>query len=96
MPTTPGLPGGVRLTLLAGFPDGVTRAAEGWTDLVLGPDRGARAVTGLITGLHAPEAGHLLLLEAVAGPELVEAAYRRAVAEHYLWHEFGDSMVFLP
>jgi S-adenosylmethionine:tRNA ribosyltransferase-isomerase len=76
--------------------DGVTRACEGWTDLVLGPDRPARAVTGLITGLHEPEASHLQLLEAVAGPELVAAAYDRAVAEHYLWHEFGDSMLFLP
>jgi S-adenosylmethionine:tRNA ribosyltransferase-isomerase len=76
--------------------DGVTRAAAGWTDLVLGPDRPARAVTGLITGLHEPEASHLQLLEAVAGPELVAAAYDRAVAEHYLWHEFGDSMLFLP
>jgi S-adenosylmethionine:tRNA ribosyltransferase-isomerase len=76
--------------------DGVTRPAHGWTDLVLGPDRPARAVTGLVTGLHAPEASHLRLLEAVAGTELVAAAYRDAVAEHYLWHEFGDSMLFLP
>jgi S-adenosylmethionine:tRNA ribosyltransferase-isomerase len=76
--------------------DGVTHAADGWTDLVLGPDRPARGVTGLITGLHAPEASHLLLLEAVAGPELVDAAYRTATAEHFLWHEFGDSMLFLP
>ena len=76
--------------------DGVTRSARGWTDLVLGPDRPARAVTGLITGLHEPEASHLQLLEAVAGAGLVSAAYDRAVAEHYLWHEFGDSMLFLP
>jgi S-adenosylmethionine:tRNA ribosyltransferase-isomerase len=76
--------------------DGVTSPAAGWTDLVLGPDRPARAVTGLITGLHEPEASHLRLLEAVAGPELVAAAYDRAVSEHYLWHEFGDSMLFLP
>ena len=76
--------------------DGVPHAAEGWTDLVLGADRPARVVNGLITGLHAPEASHLHLLEAVAGAELVESAYRRAVAEHYLWHEFGDSMLFLP
>ena len=76
--------------------DGVTRPAEGWTDLVLGPDRPARAVTGLVTGLHAPEASHLLLLEAVAGAELVREAYAAAVAERYLWHEFGDSMLFLP
>jgi S-adenosylmethionine:tRNA ribosyltransferase-isomerase len=76
--------------------DGVTRAGAGWTDVVLSPDRPARVVTGLITGLHEPEASHLQLLEAVAGPELVAAAYDRAVAEHYLWHEFGDSMLFLP
>jgi S-adenosylmethionine:tRNA ribosyltransferase-isomerase len=77
--------------------DGITSAAAGWTDLVLGPgERPVRAVTGLITGLHEPEASHLHLLEAVAGPELVSAAYDRAVAEHYLWHEFGDSMLFLP
>ena len=76
--------------------DGVTRTAAGWTDLVLGPDRPARTVTGLITGLHEPEASHLQLLEGVAGPDLVAAAYDRAVAEHYLWHEFGDSMLFLP
>jgi S-adenosylmethionine:tRNA ribosyltransferase-isomerase len=76
--------------------DGVTRAAHGWTDLVLGPDRPARAVTGLVTGLHAPEASHLQLLEAVAGAEIVDRAYRAAVAGGYLWHEFGDSMLFLP
>jgi S-adenosylmethionine:tRNA ribosyltransferase-isomerase len=76
--------------------DGVARAGEGWTDLVLGPDRPARAVTGLITGLHAPEASHLQLLEAVAGPALVARAYEAAVDQHYLWHEFGDSMLFLP
>ena len=76
--------------------DGATHPAAGWTDLVLGPERPARVVNGLITGLHAPEASHLRLLAAVAGKELVDAAYRRAVAEHFLWHEFGDSMLFLP
>jgi S-adenosylmethionine:tRNA ribosyltransferase-isomerase len=76
--------------------DGVTRPLDGWTDVVLGPDRPARVVTGLITGLHAPEASHLRLLEAVAGHAMVDAAYRQAVAERYLWHEFGDSMLFLP
>jgi len=76
--------------------DGFTHAASGWTDLVLGPDRPARAVTGLITGLHAPEASHLLLLEAVVGPDLVAQAYRAALSRDYLWHEFGDSSLFLP
>ncbi|MGH3472290.1 MAG: S-adenosylmethionine:tRNA ribosyltransferase-isomerase [Nocardioidaceae bacterium] len=76
--------------------EGEVVAARGWTDLVLGPDQPVRVVTGLVTGLHEPEASHLLLLEAVAGADLVQAAYREAVAERYLWHEFGDSMLFLP
>jgi S-adenosylmethionine:tRNA ribosyltransferase-isomerase len=53
-------------------------------------------VTGLISGLHPPEASHLMLLDAVAGAELVDAAYRAAVAHRYRWHEFGDSTLFLP
>jgi S-adenosylmethionine:tRNA ribosyltransferase-isomerase len=53
-------------------------------------------VTGLVTGLHAPEASHLLLLQAVAGSDLVRSAYVEAVGARYLWHEFGDSMIFLP
>ena len=75
-------------------PNGTISAAHGWTDLVLGPDRPARVVTALITGLHTPEASHLSLLQAVAGSELVQTAYDEAVAGGYLWHEFGDSMLF--
>ena len=76
--------------------DGTVSPGHGWTDLVLGAHRPARAVDGLISGLHAPEASHLALLEAVAGPELVGRAYAAAVAEDYLWHEFGDSTLLLP
>lgn len=75
---------------------GTVVAAAGETDLVLGPDRPARVVRGLITGLHAPEASHLRLLQTVAGSRLVDAAYEAAVERRYLWHEFGDSTLFLP
>jgi S-adenosylmethionine:tRNA ribosyltransferase-isomerase len=53
-------------------------------------------VDALITGWHAPGASHLMLLEAVAGSDLVDEAYRAAVRERYLWHEFGDSCLLLP
>jgi S-adenosylmethionine:tRNA ribosyltransferase-isomerase len=86
----------VRALETVATPDGTLRAGRGWTDLVLGPDRPARVVTGLVTGLHAPEASHLLLLEAVVGPQLLRVAYEAAVARRYLWHEFGDSSLFLP
>jgi S-adenosylmethionine:tRNA ribosyltransferase-isomerase len=75
---------------------GFVRPGGGWTELVLGPQRPARVVTGLITGWHAPGASHLQLLEAVAGAQLVERAYREALRERYLWHEFGDSCLLLP
>jgi S-adenosylmethionine:tRNA ribosyltransferase-isomerase len=70
--------------------------ATGWTDLVLESGRPPRVVDGLITGWHDAGASHLLLLEAVAGPALVAAAYREAIAHGYLWHEFGDSALLLP
>ncbi|MFF8292350.1 S-adenosylmethionine:tRNA ribosyltransferase-isomerase [Streptomyces sp. NPDC016309] len=76
--------------------DGVVRAAEGWTDLVVTPRRGVRAVDGLLTGLHEPEASHLLMLEAVAGREALGRAYAEALRRRYLWHEFGDVHLILP
>jgi len=75
---------------------GSMRQAGGWTDLVLGPERPAWVVDGLITGWHDAGASHLALLEAVAGPDLVALAYREAVEHGYLWHEFGDSALLLP
>jgi S-adenosylmethionine:tRNA ribosyltransferase-isomerase len=77
-------------------PDGSVVAGEGWSDVVLGPDRAARVIDGLVTGWHAPRASHLSLLEAVAGPDLVSEAYEAALEARFLWHEFGDSCLFLP
>src|SRR5581483_764488 len=70
--------------------DGRVRPGEGWTSLVITPERGLRAVDGLLTGWHEPEASHLLLLEAVAGRRLLDRSYRAARVHGYRWHEFGD------
>jgi len=69
---------------------GRVRAFDGWTDLVVTPSVGVQAVDGLLTGWHEPEASHLLMLEAVAAPGALPEAYAAALAERYLWHEFGD------
>jgi S-adenosylmethionine:tRNA ribosyltransferase-isomerase len=76
--------------------DGTVGDGHGWTDLIMGPERPARVIDALVTGWHPPRASHLLLLEAVAGPELVQRAYDAALAAGYLWHEFGDSCLLLP
>ncbi len=75
---------------------GLVRAASGWTDLVVTPERGVRAVDGLLTGLHEPEASHLLMLEAIAGRPLLDRGYAEALRGRYLWHEFGDVNLILP
>ncbi|MBI3965914.1 MAG: S-adenosylmethionine:tRNA ribosyltransferase-isomerase [Chloroflexi bacterium] len=70
-------------------------ASQGWTELVVTPDRGVRAVDGLLTGLHEPRATHLAMLEAIAGRRHLEIAYEAALRERYLWHEFGDVHLLL-
>ncbi|MFL5837731.1 MAG: S-adenosylmethionine:tRNA ribosyltransferase-isomerase [Solirubrobacteraceae bacterium] len=76
--------------------DGTVRDGAGWTRLVIGPERGLRAIDGLITGWHEPEASHLELLGEAAGDAVLHRAYREALRHGYRWHEFGDSLLVLP
>jgi S-adenosylmethionine:tRNA ribosyltransferase-isomerase len=75
---------------------GEVSPGRGWTDTVVTPERPVRAVDGLLTGWHEPEASHLAMLEAIAGRDLLERSYALAVAGGYLWHEFGDVHLVLP
>lgn len=70
--------------------DGRVQSGVGWTELVITPERGVRAVDAILTGLHEPKASHLSMLEALAGREHLTHAYEAALRERYLWHEFGD------
>ncbi|RSN70171.1 S-adenosylmethionine:tRNA ribosyltransferase-isomerase [Actinomadura sp. WAC 06369] len=75
---------------------GRVEASEGWTDRVVTPESGVRAVDGLLTGLHGPRSPHLAALAAIAGHSLVNSVYRAALDERYLFREFGDSHLLLP
>jgi S-adenosylmethionine:tRNA ribosyltransferase-isomerase len=75
---------------------GHVNPGEGWTETVITPERGVRAIDGLLTGWHEPEASHLDMLEAVAGRDIIEHSYRAALDNGYLWHEFGDVHLLLP
>ena len=76
--------------------DGTVASGEGWTSLVVTPERGLRTVDGLLTGWHERDSSHLRLLEAAAGAELLDRSYRAALEHRYLWHEFGDLHLILP
>ncbi|MEV5826599.1 S-adenosylmethionine:tRNA ribosyltransferase-isomerase [Spirillospora sp. NPDC052242] len=75
---------------------GRVEASTGWTDHVVTPASGVRAVDGLLTGLHEPRSSHLMMLTAIAGHDLLNTVYRAALDERYLWHEFGDVNLLLP
>jgi S-adenosylmethionine:tRNA ribosyltransferase-isomerase len=60
--------------------DGTIEPGSGWTSVVITPDRGLRAVDGVITGWHEPEASHLALLEAAAGGDLLRRSYESALS----------------
>ncbi len=76
--------------------DGTVGAYDGWTDLVVSPERGVMVADGLITGWHEPASSHLMMLEAIAGRALLEDSYRAALTQGYRWHEFGDLHLILP
>jgi S-adenosylmethionine:tRNA ribosyltransferase-isomerase len=75
---------------------GHVHPSEGWTETVVSSERPVRSIDGFLTGWHEPEASHLAMLEAIAGRPLLQASYAVALAEGYLWHEFGDVLLILP
>jgi S-adenosylmethionine:tRNA ribosyltransferase-isomerase len=81
--------------LESAFVDGEVVASNGWTDLVVTPDRGVHAVDGILTGFHESRASHLQMLAALSNPQALERSYGAALDAHYLWHEFGDIQLLL-
>lgn len=75
---------------------GEAHPGEGWTNVIVTPERGMRSVSGLLTGLHEPRASHLAMLEALAGRDHLALTYAEALRQGYLWHEFGDLHLMLP
>lgn len=86
----------VRALETAASRDGRVSPVEGWTALVMGPERGPLVVDALLTGLHPPDSSHLSMLETFASRAHLYRAYEEALHEHYLWHEFGDLHLILP
>src|SRR5438552_13874021 len=75
--------------------DGYVNEKQGYTRLTINSRHRLKAVDGLLTGLHEPEASHLDLLSAFLPAEQIRAAYEEAIARKYLWHEFGDLNLIL-
>ncbi|MEL6163282.1 MAG: S-adenosylmethionine:tRNA ribosyltransferase-isomerase [Cyanobacteria bacterium J06628_3] len=70
--------------------NGLIKPQHNYTRLHICAEHQLRAVDGLLTGMHEPEASHLDLLTAFLPAEQIRVAYEDAVERGYLWHEFGD------
>ncbi|MGH3650071.1 MAG: S-adenosylmethionine:tRNA ribosyltransferase-isomerase [Acidimicrobiia bacterium] len=75
---------------------GVIHPGKGLTDLIVTPERGVRAIDGMLTGWHEPRSSHLIMLETLLGRDRLQVVYDEAGAGGYLWHEFGDALAILP
>lgn len=68
---------------------------HGWGDLFIVPGHEFGWVDGLVTNFHLPRSTLLLLVSALAGTDLVRAAYRHAVESGYRFYSYGDAMLIL-
>ena len=73
----------------------ILHESEGITSLTITPEHRLRAVDGLLTGWHEPQASHLQMLRAFVSASVLESSYREALASRYLWHEFGDLQLII-
>jgi S-adenosylmethionine:tRNA ribosyltransferase-isomerase len=74
---------------------GAIRPWSGETQLFIYPPYPFRAVDALITNFHLPRTSLLCLVSAFAGVELIQKAYRTAIAERYRFYSYGDAMLIV-
>src|SRR5262249_44900385 len=78
-----------------GDSDGVLRGFAGETDLYLRPGHIFRGLDALITNFHLPRSSLLVLVSALAGVDLIRAAYAEAIRQRYRFYSYGDAMLIL-
>lgn len=69
--------------------------ASGRTTIFLAPPCAFRVVDALLTNFHLPKSTLLMLVSALAGSDLIRAAYQEAIRERYRFYSYGDCMLIL-
>jgi S-adenosylmethionine:tRNA ribosyltransferase-isomerase len=71
------------------------RPFAGETRLFIRPGHTFRGLDALITNFHLPRSSLLVLVAALAGPDLVRNAYAEAICCRYRFFSYGDAMLIL-
>jgi len=77
-------------------PNGTIEAVSGPTDIFLQPGYAFRATDALITNFHLPKSSLFMLVSALMGTEIMQAAYAHAIAARYRFYSYGDACLLLP
>jgi S-adenosylmethionine:tRNA ribosyltransferase-isomerase len=74
---------------------GTLQGFAGETELYLRPGHTFRGLDALITNFHLPRSSLLVLVAALAGLDLIRAAYAEAIRQRYRFYSYGDAMLIL-
>lgn len=68
---------------------------SGGTELLILPGHDFLAIDGLLTNFHLPRSTLLMLVSALAGRDLIQRAYAKAISLGYRFYSFGDGMLLI-
>jgi S-adenosylmethionine:tRNA ribosyltransferase-isomerase len=82
-------------TLETAAASGTLQPFAGETSLFIRPGHVFHGLDALITNFHLPRSSLLVMIGALAGVDLIRAAYADAVKERYRFFSYGDAMLIL-
>jgi S-adenosylmethionine:tRNA ribosyltransferase-isomerase len=85
----------LRLIESAADDNGTIRAFSGDTDIFITPGYRFKAIGGLMTNFHLPKSTLFMLVSALMGRDIMQAAYAHAIAQDYRFYSYGDSSLLL-
>jgi len=86
----------LRLLESAAGGDGAIRPFEGDTAIFITPGYRFKAIDGLVTNFHLPRSTLFMLVSALMGLDVMQAAYAHAIEAGYRFYSYGDSSLLIP
>ncbi len=85
----------LRLVESAADENGVIHPFEGDTAIFIAPGYRFKAIDGLMTNFHLPRSTLFMLVSALMGLDVMQAAYAHAIAGGYRFYSYGDASLLL-
>jgi S-adenosylmethionine:tRNA ribosyltransferase-isomerase len=86
----------LRLLESAADEGGQIQAFDGDTAIFITPGYRFKAIDGLMTNFHLPKSTLFMLVSALMGLDVMQAAYRHAIQNDYRFYSYGDGSLLLP